>query len=152
MAKRSLIKEVDFVLLIVTMVLLMAKLPAMVEADMRVTFYNGMHNTVKMHCQDDYNGDHGYMWVKPTDTFCGFTVLSKSESGADYGGWHTWCGFETPGKPLTYVDVFVGTGGSANLPCDCFGKDCEWTISDWGIHCGAVPGRYVHKWGQPRQF
>ncbi|KAG0559934.1 hypothetical protein M758_10G135300 [Ceratodon purpureus] len=149
-------------LFIATILLLMA-LPPVVDAGpygpgMKISFYNkmppGIQHAVKAHCfrqsgaPGGYSGDCGYWWFKP-GTWWEVWIASNNDHYHDYGGTRYWCEFRTLNKPLTWVNLFVGTGGARNQPCECVDEACQWMISNEGLSCGSYPNRYLHKWGQP---
>ena len=100
-------------------------LSAAVDADMAVQFYNLNNKVVMIQCYSSERDlfDH---FLNPKDRFWAFSL---PDQGGDtihrnWGGIRYWCEFQAPGKPYTYVNVFIGTGSATNQPCECTEEGC----------------------------
>jgi len=72
-------------------------------------------------------------------------VFQVGDGGANFSGLRYSCTFASMGKPNTVLEVFSGTGGAGNGPCQCAGVVCPWSITLGGFSCNG--GRFSHGWG-----
>ena len=128
-----------FVLIVVIALLVMGS-PLAVMGNVDVIFYSNLtaYKLVMMHCWSTLGGHLPASIFGPKQVFLDYRKRN-------WGGIRYLCEFQGQEKPTTTFNVFVGTGGPSNQPCECTGKYCQWTINEEGISCDS--NDYIHNWG-----
>lgn len=106
---------------------------------MSAVLMNKMNQNVGITCYKE-GGDFGYRIVTP-----GHSYIFEIGDAKDFPGRKYACSFAATGKPQTVLDVFLGTGGLNNEPCECVGDFCPWFVTNDGFSCNF--NHFTHGWG-----